>query len=140
MPATEKLFETREDSDPKKKLFNKKWAQKFHHSAAQGLFITTRYCQNIWTQIALLCIRVKCPYEDNRGKPKHLLKYIHGTFFLVLAIEAANMQLGIIKWYVDAAFAFNPEFKPHSGADMTLGIGGCDKTVSEAKIKLKRLT
>ena len=74
MPATEKLFEMREESDPKKKLFNKKWAQTFHHSAAQGLFITTTYCQNIWTEIALLCIRVKCPDEDDWGKIKRMLR------------------------------------------------------------------
>jgi hypothetical protein len=98
-------------------------ARAFHHAVAQALFVTTRYRHDIRTAIAFLCTRVKHPDEDDWGKLKRLLKYIRGTLYLVLTIQASNLKLGFIQWYVDAAFAVHEDFKSHTGAGMTLGKG-----------------
>ncbi len=122
-PATDKLFEVRPDNDPNKHLLDESRARAFHHAVAQALFVTTRYRHDIRTAIAFLCTRVKHPDEDDWGKLKHLLKYIRGTLYLVLTIQASNLKLGFIQWYVDAAFAVHEDFKSHTGAGMTLGKG-----------------
>jgi hypothetical protein len=122
-PATDKLFEVRPDNDPNKRFLDEPRARAFHHAVAQALFVTTRYRHDIRTAIAFLCTRVKHPDEDDWGKLKRLLKYIRGTLYLVLTIQASNLQAGLIQWYVDAAFAVHEDFKSHTGAGMTLGKG-----------------
>ena len=50
-----------------------------------------------------------------------LMKYLNGTKYLVLTLGAE--WLNILKWYVDAAFAIQADFKSHTGVAMTMGQG-----------------
>jgi hypothetical protein len=48
-----------------------------------------------------------------------LLKYINGSRQDKLTLSANNLH--VIKWYVDCAFAVHPDFKSHTGGNMTYG-------------------
>ena len=137
-PATEKLFEVRADNDPKKTLLDEKRAQAFHHAVALGLFVTTRYRHDIRTAIAFLTTRVKAPDEDDWGKLKRLLKYIRGTLYLTLNLEASN--LSCIRWFVDASFAVHNDMKSHTGGAMTLGKGVVIDISRKQKLNTKSST
>ncbi|KAL7517233.1 hypothetical protein ACHAWX_002169 [Stephanocyclus meneghinianus] len=117
MPATDEKLEMRPDKDPKKWLFDELRACAFNHAVAQALFVTTRYCHDIRTATAFLCIMVKHPDEDDWGNLKHCLKH------LAFTIQASNLKMGFIQWYVGAAFAVHEDFKSFTGARMTLGKG-----------------
>ena len=86
----------RPDNNPNKCLLNKARACVFHHAVAQVLFVTTRYHHDVRKATAFLCTRAKHPDEDDWGKLDHLLKYIKGTLYLVLIIEASNLEMGFI--------------------------------------------
>jgi hypothetical protein len=64
---------------------------------------------------------VRQPNEDDWRKLKQLIKYINGTRKdkIILSVD----DLHVIKWYVDAAFAVHPDFKSHTGGNMTYGQG-----------------
>jgi hypothetical protein len=49
------------------------------------------------------------------------MKYLRGTRTLPLTLRADGS--GILKWYVDAAFAVHPNMRGHSGGGLTLGQG-----------------
>ena len=49
------------------------------------------------------------------------MKYLNGMRKKMLNLSADD--LAIIKWYVDAAFAVHPDFKSHTGGNMTFGVG-----------------
>jgi hypothetical protein len=89
--------------------------------AAKGLFACKRAQPDIHTTIAVLSTRVKKPNEDDWKKLNRLLKYINGTRKDKLILSAD--ELHIIKWYVNAAFAVHPDFRSHTGGNMTYGHG-----------------
>jgi hypothetical protein len=64
---------------------------------------------------------VKTPNEDDWRKLHRLLKYINGARKDNLILSADDLH--VIKWYVDCAFAVNPDFKSHTGGSMTYGQG-----------------
>ena len=51
----------------------------------------------------------------------HLMQFISGTVEhpLILRIDS----LHILKWYVDMAHAVHPDFRSHTGTNLTLGLG-----------------
>ena len=55
-----------------------------------------------------------------------------------LTLEAESMQ--IVKWWVDALFAVQPDMKSHTGAVMTLGKGGIYGTSTRQRINTKSST
>jgi hypothetical protein len=75
---------------------------------------------------------VRAPDKDDWGKLSHLVKYIRGTRRMPLILRADGS--GILKWYVDAAFAVHPNLRGHSGGGLTLGQGM--PIVSSTKQKL----
>jgi hypothetical protein len=77
---------------------------------------------DIHPTIAVLCsTRVKKPNENDWNKLHRLLKYINGTRKHKLILSADDLH--VIKWYVDCAFAVHPDFKSHTGGNMTYGQG-----------------
>jgi hypothetical protein len=64
---------------------------------------------------------VKKPNKDDWKKLHTLLKYTNGTRKDKLILLANNLH--VIKWYVDAIFAVYPDFKSHTGGNMTSGQG-----------------
>jgi hypothetical protein len=60
------------------------------------------------------------------------MKYLRGTRTLLLILSANGT--GILKWWVDAAFAVHPNMRGHSGGGLSLGRGF--PIVSSTKQKL----
>jgi hypothetical protein len=72
--------------------------------------------------IAVLSTRVKKRNEqDDWRKLDCLLKYINGSQKDKLILSADDLH--VIKWYVDCAFAVHPDFRSHTGGNMTYGHG-----------------
>jgi hypothetical protein len=77
-------------------------------------------------------MRVQAPNKDDWKKLVHLMKYLRGTHTLPLILSANGT--GILKWWMDAAFAVHPNMRGHSGGGLSLGRGF--PIVSSTKQKL----
>jgi hypothetical protein len=66
-------------------------------------------------------MRVQAPAKDDWNKLVHLMKYLRDTCTLPLILSAN--RTGILKWWVDAAFAVHPNMQRHSGGGLSLGRG-----------------
>ena len=64
--------------------------------------------------IDLLCTWVRSPDEDEWKNVVRVIRYTRGIVHMPL-IPRANV-LSVIKWWVDASFATNPDCKGHTGA------------------------
>jgi hypothetical protein len=115
-PAAEDLFAAGDGDD-----LEKQRSEEYHTFVAKGLFACKRARPDIHPAIAVLCTRVKKPNEDDWKKLHRLLKYINGTRKDKLILSADDLH--VIKWYVDCAFAVHPDFKSHTGGNMTYGQG-----------------
>jgi hypothetical protein len=115
-PASEDLFSAGESD-----ALDEQRSEEYHTFVAKGLFACKRARPDIHPTIAVLCTRVKKPNEDDWRKLNRLLKYINGTRKDKLILSADDLH--IIKWYVDCAFAVHPDFKSHTGGNMTYGQG-----------------
>jgi hypothetical protein len=76
--------------------------------------------------------RVQAPNKDDWNKLVHLMKYLRGMRMLPLILSANGT--GILKWWVDAAFAVHPNMQQHSEGGLSLGRGFL--IVSSTKQKL----
>ena len=115
-PAAGDLFAEGEGDD-----LETQRSETFHKFVAKGLFACKRARPDIHPTIAVLSTRVKKPNEDDWMKLHRLLKYINGTRKDKLILSADNLH--VIKWYVDCAFAVHPDFRSHTGGNMTYGQG-----------------
>jgi hypothetical protein len=84
------------------------------------------------TAIAFLMPRVRAPNKDDWNKLVHLMKYLRSTCMLPLILSANGT--GIMKWWVDVAFAVHPNMQGHNGGGLSLGRGF--PIVSSTKHKL----
>ena len=115
-PAPEDLFAAGEGNP-----LEAQQAEEYHTFVAKGLFACKRARPDIHPTIAVLSTRVKQPNDDDWRKLHRLLKYINGTRKDKLILSADDLH--VIKWYVDCAFAVHPDFKSHTGGNMTYGRG-----------------
>ena len=113
-------------------------ADDFHKFLAKGLFACKRARPDIHTSIALLCIRVKAPNEDDWKKLLQMMHFLNGTQNDILTLIADD--LSIIKWLVDASFAVHPDFCSHTGAVMTLGSGAVQSISRKQKLNTRSST
>jgi hypothetical protein len=104
----------------------------FHNIVAKTLFATKRARPDTCTAIAFLQTRVREPDKDDWKKLSHLMKYLRGTKTLPLILGSNGT--GILKWWIDAAFAVHPNMRGHSGGGLSLGRGF--PIVSSTKQKL----
>jgi hypothetical protein len=65
---------------------------------------------------------VKDPDEDDWKKLVQVLKYLNGTRYMKLTLEADEMKF-IIHWYVDGLHQIHEDCKGQIGSMMTLGKG-----------------
>jgi hypothetical protein len=86
----------------------------------------------------VLSTRVKKPNEDNRRKLYCLLKYINGSRKDKPILSADDLH--VIKWYVDAAFAVHPDFRSHTGGNMTYGHGTPMSMSRKQKLNIRSST
>jgi len=57
----------------------------------------------------------------------HLLEYINGTQKDKLILSADDLH--VAKWWIDSSFAVHPDFKSHTGGNLSFG-GGSPVTIS----------
>jgi Reverse transcriptase (RNA-dependent DNA polymerase) len=127
-PAANHLFEVNEDAVP----VDKATAEFFHHMTAKLLFLCKRARPDIQTTVAFLSTRVKGPDADDYKKLHRVIQYLRGTPDMPLTLEADDTR--IIKWWVDASFAVNPDMKSHTGGMMSMGKGATYGTSSRQKL------
>ena len=60
--------------------------------------------------------------EQDQAKFKRVLEYINGTINLEYTLGADSLNK--LQTWVDATYAVHPDMKSHTGAIMSLGIGG----------------
>jgi hypothetical protein len=116
MPAAKDVFAEGESNN-----IYMEQAEEFHTITAKGLFVCKRASPDMYPTIAVLCTCVKQPNEDNWRKLNQLIKSINGSRKDKLILSADDLH--VIKWYVDTAFAVHPDFKSHTGGNMTYGQG-----------------
>ena len=102
-------------------ILEKERAETYHTFVAKGIFACKRARPDIHPSISVLCTRVKQPRESDWSKLLHLMRFINGTKDDKLILRADSLH--ILKWYVDASFAVHPDFRSHTGIDLTFGKG-----------------
>ena len=103
----------------------------FHHNVA-------KLRHDIQTPVAFPTTQVKEPDEDDRRKLKRVLKYLSGTKNLCLNLKAEN--IGIIEWYVDAAYAIHDDCCDHTSEIITLEKGAIISFSCKQKLNAKSST
>jgi hypothetical protein len=81
---------------------------------------------------------VQAPDKDDWNKLTHLMKYLRGTRMLPLTLSANGT--GILKWWVDAAFAVHPNMQGHSGGGLSLGKGFTIMSLTKQKLNTRSST
>ncbi len=132
-PATENLFKAGQG----RKLDTSK-KEIFHTTVARGLFLSKRARPDIHPTIAVLCTRVREPYESDWDKLIRMMKYLQGTRDKVLTLKADDIH--VIKWYVDTSFAVHPDFRSHTGMTMTMGQGAVQTMSRKQKLNTRSST
>jgi hypothetical protein len=102
----------------------------FHTFVAKGLFLFKRARPDIQQAILVLCMRVRDPNQADWEKLMRVMKYLNGTKGENLTLSADDLR--VVKWYVDASFAFHPDFKSHTGAMMML-VKGAMQSIARFK-------
>jgi hypothetical protein len=131
-PAGDHLFQIQPPTEARP--LPEEQAHIYHHMTAQLLFLSRVRC-NIQTTAAFLTTRVKQPDEDDWGKLKHVLKYLHSTLSLPLTLFTKSLTN--IVWYVDAAHQIHDDCKGHIGSILTFGRGATTSLSTEQKIPSK---
>ena len=93
----------------------------FHNLVAKTLYATKRDRPDTFTAVAFLTTIVQKPDLDYWNKLSHMMQYIRVTRQLPLILIADGTHN--LKWLVDAAFAFHPNMRGHSGGGLSLGRG-----------------
>ena len=121
-PATADLF-----AQPPSVPLPKDKAELYHTFVAKGLFLCKRARPDTQTAIAALCTRVKAPTQDDWVKLMRYMRYLNDTRDDDLTLSADDLR--VLKWYTDVGFAIHPDFKSHTGGDLTFG-RGCPLSLS----------
>jgi hypothetical protein len=83
-------------------------------------------------------MRVWAPNKDDWNKLTHLMKYLRGMRMLPLTLSAN--RTGILKWWVDAAFAVHPNMQGQSGGGLSLGRGFPIMSLTKQKLNTQSST
>ena len=86
---------------------------------AKLLFLCKRARPDIQTAVAFLTTRVIAPDVDDWKKLARVVNYLRLTAQMYLTLESDGS--GILKWWVDGAFAVHLDTRSHTGATMLMG-------------------
>jgi hypothetical protein len=116
-PASESIFQVRDDAEP----LSEPERKRFHSTFALLLWVATMARPDILVPISFLGKRTTKADEDDRSKLERLLSYLASTKTMRLTLGVGNLE--IIEWWADSAFAVHPDMKSHSGLFGSLGRG-----------------
>ena len=117
-PATESLFDTREDA-PKASEEDRKW---FHTHVMKLQYLAKRVKPECLTAVNFLSSRVQCCDSDDLAKLRRLLGYVLET-----KERGGCLRIGDavdVRVYVDAAYGVHTDGRSQSGMYMTIGEAG----------------
>ena len=100
--------------------------------------MSSRARRDIQVAVVFFPTRVWASTEDDRGKPKCMLKYLEGTRGLKLTLSVEDMPT--TKWWIDASYATHDDCKGHRGAMISLGKGDTINASSKHKIQARNST
>ena len=115
-PATEGLFEQREDAKPVSEAEQKR----FHRAVARLLYLAKRARPDILTTVAYLATRVTRCTDHDVEKLARLLRYVNDTKErgIVLRIRNKGVHVSV---YIDAAYGVHHDKKSHTGSAVVVG-------------------
>lgn len=131
-PAGLNLFDIVDESE---RLDNDR-AKTFNSIVPMLLFMSKRVRPDIQVTIALLCTRKTKSNPYNWKKLKRVLKYLKSPKDFKLHVFCSE-RTPVIKWWVDAFYAVQQDFKIHTGVMMTMGSGVLYLKSSKQKINTK---
>ena len=132
--AENNLFEENETA----RNISNRDAQAFHTIVVKLLFLCKQVRPDIITGVDFLTTRAREPGKDDKNKLGHTLKYLISTRNLLLTLESNGT--GMVKWWVDAAFAVYHKIKSHNGRIMTMGRGDLYSDSYKQKLNTKSST
>lgn len=135
-PATDGLFETREDAE----LVDETERSWFHSVVAKLAYLAKRARPECLTAVAYLATRViKCTRDDIE-KLKQALKYVAGRKKRGVVLRPG--KLGVrVRLYVDAAYGVHSDGKSHTGSCVVIGdVGAMHYKSSKQSIVTKSST
>lgn len=110
-------------------------ADEYHTQVAKVLYLCKRARPDIHTAVASMCTRTQNPHESDWMHLEYLFQYLHNTQHekLHLSVDALN----VVKWFVDASFAVHPDYRSHTGGNMTLGKGSVISVSRKQKLNTR---
>ena len=133
-PASENLFRV----DSRSAKLSTERAERFRSFVLKSLFLAKRGRPDVLQATTFLCTRCKVPTVQDWGKLVRKMKFLRQTMEDVLTLSADGS--GIVRWYVDAAFAVHDDMKSHSGGNCTLGQGAVISGSKKQKMNTRSST
>ena len=133
-PWNEKLFQV---NTMAKRLGNES-TKIFHTFVMKGMFLCKRGRQDIQPAVAFLATRVTEPNEGDWKKLVKMMNFLRATEDDIAVMSADNSTT--VKWHVDASFAVHKDFRSHTGATMSLGLGTICSVSTKQKVNTRSST
>ena len=133
-PAANHLFQTSDNPT----YLGEEQKSVFVRIVMQLLYLSQRARPDLRTAISFLCTRLQQPDTDDYKKLSRVIKYLQATVDLPLVLSADDS--GLIRWWMDAAFAVHPDMKGHTGGTMSLGKGSVYSTSAKQKMNSRSST
>ncbi len=119
-PATEQLFEVRDDTELSVSADDKEY---FHSFVAKLLYLGKRVRPEILTAVALLTTRVNKCNQDDLNKLHRVLSYINGSSDRGIILRIGEGPI-TVRAYIDAAYGVHADAKSHTGCAIIIGDSG----------------
>jgi Reverse transcriptase (RNA-dependent DNA polymerase) len=116
-PAAAHLFQVNSKPTP----LDVQRADIFHRMTMQLLYLSQRGRPDVRTAVSFLCKRTNKPDVDDYKKLTRVMRYLQATLDLKLVLSADGS--GIVRWWVDAAYAVHSDMKGHTGGTLSMGKG-----------------
>jgi hypothetical protein len=87
-PASSHLFDVNDDAEKLPDAMS----EMFHHNTAKLLFLCKRARPDVQPAVAFLCTRVTAPDVDDYKKLGRAMKYLRGSLYMPLVLEADEVR------------------------------------------------
>ena len=135
-PWNESLFKV----DPESPALEEFKKGEFHNFVYRALFMTKRAHPDLQPAIAFLTTHVKQPTEQDWFKLKKMMQFLKHTQAEVWSIGAEDINGINAQWHLDAAFAVHPNYKSHTGANLTFSRGSINSVSAKQKTNTQSST